>query len=60
MKALLDKLQIKEVNSGSCTGPGGWIDDPNGVRLVSYNPANNEPIATVIQATASTYNILPI
>ncbi len=56
MNALLDKLQIKAVNPGACTGPDGWIEDPNGKELVSYNPATGEPIATVIQATADTYD----
>jgi aldehyde dehydrogenase (NAD+) len=56
MKALLDKLEIKAVNPGACTGPDGWISDPNGQELVSYNPSNGEPIASVIQATESVYD----
>jgi aldehyde dehydrogenase (NAD+) len=55
MKALLDRLQIKNINPGVCTGPDGWLEDPNGKELISYNPANDEPIAKVIQATESTY-----
>src|SRR3990172_5641755 len=55
MKALLEKLSLKDVNSGACTGPDGWIEDPNGKALVSYNPAAGEPIAKIIQATAVTY-----
>ncbi len=55
MKALLAKLQIKEVNPSACTGPDNWIEEPHGRRLASYNPANGEPIAEVIQATQSTY-----
>ena len=38
MKSLLDKLQIDEINSGACTGADGWISDPAGTRLISYNP----------------------
>lgn len=56
MKALLDKLGVKDVNPGACTGPDGWIEDPKGKELVSYNPTTGEPIAKVIQATESTYD----
>jgi aldehyde dehydrogenase (NAD+) len=55
MKALLDKLQIKTVNPGACTGYDGWIEDSNGKELVSYNPTTGEPIAKVMQATNDTY-----
>jgi L-aminoadipate-semialdehyde dehydrogenase len=56
MIALLERLGLKEVNPGACTGPGGWIEDTAGKELVSYNPATGEPIATVIQATEATYD----
>jgi L-aminoadipate-semialdehyde dehydrogenase len=55
MKSLLEKLSLADVNPGACAGSGGWIDDPSGSKLVSYNPATGEPIATVIQATPATY-----
>ena len=55
MKALLEKLHLKDVNPGACTGPDGWIEDSKGKELVSYNPATGEPISKVIQATATTY-----
>ena len=55
MKALLDKLGIKEVNAGACTGPDGWIEDPNGKVLESYNPSSGELIGKVIQATPESY-----
>ena len=55
MKSLLSKLHIEEVNPGACTGPGGWIADPAGERLVSHNPTTGEPLAAVVQATAATY-----
>jgi aldehyde dehydrogenase (NAD+) len=55
MHALLEKLNLNDVNPGACTGPGGWIADAKGERLVSYNPTSGEPIATVVQATAFTY-----
>ena len=56
MKALLQKLQIEDVNPGACTGVDGWIRDPGGTRLTSFNPTTGEPIADVIQATATTYD----
>ena len=55
MKSLLDKLHIKPVNPGACTGPDGWIEDPNGRALISYNPATGEEIARIIQATPESY-----
>lgn len=55
MKALLEKLGIKEINPGACSGAGRWIIDPEGNELISYNPTNGEAIAKVIQATATTY-----
>ena len=54
-KPLLDELGFSDVNTGACEGPGGWHTDPNGKELVSLNPTTGEPIATVIQATADTY-----
>jgi aldehyde dehydrogenase (NAD+) len=56
MKALLAKLDIKPVNPGACTGPDGWIEDPAGKELVSYNPTTGEALATVRQATAQAYD----
>jgi len=56
MKALLEKLHLKEVNPGAGWGPDGWIADSNGRELVSYNPATGEPIARVVQATATAYD----
>jgi aldehyde dehydrogenase (NAD+) len=55
MKAILEKLQIKAVTPGACTGIDHWILDPKGTQLASYNPATGELIGKVIQVTASTY-----
>lgn len=55
MKNILEKLNIQPVNVGACIGPDGWIKDPKGKELVSRNPTTGEPIATIIQATAETY-----
>ncbi|MFN2213128.1 MAG: aldehyde dehydrogenase family protein [Anaerolineales bacterium] len=54
MKAVLDKLGIREVNPGACTGPGAWVEDPEGKPLISYNPTTGDALATVIQTTSST------
>jgi len=55
MKALLEKLQIKEVNFGACAGMDAWQEDSEGRELISYNPTDGKPIAKVIQATEKTY-----
>jgi len=55
MKNLLEKLNIQAVNAGACIGPDGWLMDPNGKELVSYNPTTGEALAKVIQATPETY-----
>jgi aldehyde dehydrogenase (NAD+) len=52
---LLKKLSIAGVNSGACFGPDGWISDPNGAELTSFNPATGEPIAKVVQAGEAAY-----
>jgi len=54
-KALLEKLNIEELNPGACTGPDAWIKDPKGKQLISYNPTTGEPIAKVQQAAPETY-----
>jgi aldehyde dehydrogenase (NAD+) len=56
MNPLLDKLHLIDLNPGACTGPDGWISDSNGKKLVSYNPATGEAIASIVQATAATYD----
>ena len=56
MKALLQKLNINDVNAGICSGVDGWVTDPNGAELISYNPATCEPIAKVIMGTAASYD----
>lgn len=55
MKKLLDKLNVQPINAGACIGPDGWLKDPRGKELVSYNPTTGEPLATIIQATPETY-----
>ncbi|MEE4311918.1 MAG: aldehyde dehydrogenase family protein [candidate division KSB1 bacterium] len=55
MKSLLEKLNIKEVNAGGCTGPGNWYKDDKATPLTSYNPTNGEPIAKVAQVGDEAY-----
>ncbi len=55
MKAILEKLQIKPVTPGACTGIDKWILDPKGKELASYNPATGDLIGKVIQVTSTVY-----
>ena len=41
--SLLEKLGIRPVNFGACSGPDGWIEDERGGELISYNPTTGEP-----------------
>jgi aldehyde dehydrogenase (NAD+) len=55
MQAILDKLHLKPVNSGVCTGPDAWLDT-DAKPIVSYNPTTGAPIASVVPATAAAYH----
>lgn len=55
-QSLLDKLDIKPVNAGACTGQDGWIDDSAGAKLTSYNPTDGTAIADVVMASTATYD----
>jgi aldehyde dehydrogenase (NAD+) len=54
--SLLAQLQIQDVNPGACSGPDGWISDPDGKLVVSYNPSSGEPIAKVAMCTPASYD----
>ena len=54
MKNLLNKLNLKDINPGTCTGPDGWLDS-GGDLLTSYNPTTGEAIAQVVQSTPAVY-----
>ena len=56
MKSLLQKLGIKALNQGACSGPDQWLSDDDGRVLISNNPATGEPIAKVLQATDRGYD----
>jgi len=53
--ALLDTLGLSPVNPGVCIGPDGWISEPEGHQLTSFNPTTGEPIATVMLASPAAY-----
>ncbi len=54
MNAILKKLNLQEVNKGVCFGVDGWIDS-EATPIVSLNPTTGEAIASVIPATAVSY-----
>jgi aldehyde dehydrogenase (NAD+) len=55
MKKILQKLDLKEVNAGACSGPRAWHKDAKGKELASFNPTTGNVIAKVIQATEKSY-----
>ena len=57
-KAVLEKLQIKDINPGACWGPDGWIMEKGGKPITSYNPTNGEALAQVVQATEESYETI--
>ncbi len=54
--ALFNKLQIADINPGACTGPDGWILEPDDTPLHSYNPTTGERLATVNHCSVATYD----
>ncbi|MDP2318451.1 MAG: aldehyde dehydrogenase family protein [Acidobacteriota bacterium] len=56
MRSLLKQLQIEPLNPGACTGPDGWISEPDGHKLTSFNPATGEAIATVMLCSNGAYD----
>jgi aldehyde dehydrogenase (NAD+) len=55
MNALLEKLNLKTINAGACSGPGRWPES-SASPITSYNPTTGEPIAQVIPADAAAYD----
>lgn len=55
MNPVLERLGVKETNPGVCLGVDRWISAPEGQPLVSCNPTTGQPLATVIQASATEY-----
>jgi aldehyde dehydrogenase (NAD+) len=56
MNSLLKKLQIEPLNPGACTGPDGWIAEPDGHKLTSFNPTTGEAIAAVMLCSTGAYD----
>lgn len=54
-KEILDKLEIKNVNTGACAGPDEWFRDPQSEEMVSFNPSTGKEIAKIFQATERMY-----
>jgi len=52
---ILKRLGIEALNAGVCSGADSWIQGA-GAELPSINPATNEVIAAVTQATAADYD----
>jgi len=50
------KMGIEESNLGACTGQ--WIAADDKHELISYNPTDGEPIASVIQADEAAYEMV--
>ncbi len=57
-RAVLERLQVREVNFGGCSGAEQWLQDPKGTELISYDPTTGEELGRVVQASASTYDTL--
>ena len=55
VKDILKRLGIEARNAGVCVGADRWIQGA-GRELASVNPATNEVIATVMQASAADYD----
>lgn len=55
MNTLLEKLHLSEVNLGTSSGAGEWIET-GGSLIASTNPATGEVIARVESATAEAYH----
>ena len=51
----LKELGIETLNSGACSGPGGWLPTEGRKTVPSINPTTGEPIANVAQATSEDY-----
>ena len=56
MHSLLQKLQLEPLNAGACTGPDGWITEPDGHKLTSFNPTTGEAIAEVVLCSPAAYD----
>lgn len=51
---VLERLGLEAANSGACGA--GWIRNPSGGELVSYNPSNGDVLARVQMASEADYD----
>ncbi|MDP6793249.1 MAG: aldehyde dehydrogenase family protein [Anaerolineales bacterium] len=58
MQTLLRKLEIKETNLGACSGADRWVADDSSRELVSINPTDGQPIASVQAAGSQSYEFV--
>ena len=56
--SILETLGIKELNSGACFGPDGWINTKNNGNIISVNPTNNQEIASVNNCSIEDYKLV--
>lgn len=54
MQAILDKLNLKPINAGTCTGADGWLET-GGETIPSINPTTGDEIARVVATTPAAY-----
>ncbi|MEZ5288485.1 MAG: aldehyde dehydrogenase family protein, partial [Vicinamibacterales bacterium] len=54
--SLLTALALEPLNAGACTGPEGWIAEPEGHKLTSFNPTTGDAIATVMLTSPAAYD----
>ena len=52
---ILNKLGIKDVNFGGCSGPGNWTKGKNDGITESLNPSNGQLIASVYNCSQEEY-----
>lgn len=52
---ILAKLGIKDLNPGWCVGPNAWSTTEEGATLHSINPADEEVISSVLEASETGY-----
>ena len=55
---ILNKLGIKLINAGACSGPGQWAAATDSGLLNSVNPATGEVLAQIYSCTANDYDVL--
>lgn len=55
MYKLLQKLRVDGTNHGACYGTNGWVSDNSGATVVSINPTDGQPLASVQAAGHQSY-----